>query len=741
MSDTMLNSRILRFGTFELDLAAGELRKSGRKVRVQEQPFQLLVALVEKPGEVVTREELKDKLWPGDTYVDFDRSLNTAASKLRDALGDSASSPRFIETLPRRGYRFLASVESVGGPAAGLEGVSGVAADAPRDGRESTSHEFEQRQRLLRLALAVTAAVAIVVMGLLVFQWLDEPSATDAMALRKFSFTPPERLSQPEPWFASHVAVSPNGKHVAFIAGDRQTLWVRDLANEQVREIPGTENALFPFWSPDSEFIGFGTDKELKKISVEGAAAITLSELPGEWYFGGSWSPDGDSIVFASNSPEQFYEVLAGGGSPELFFDLEESEGGTQVLNPEFLPSEAAARSVVFAEGSRSGMEVVLKNLETGERLSLGTGAFPRYSSTGHIVYQTNYREGGLWALPFSIRTLQPTGEAFPIAQNAGFPSIADDGTLVYVDFGAGGGERQLVWMNREGGKLGTVGQPQASIRHTDLSPDETRVAVTAGDEEGHNEIWVHEVERGVKTRITFTSGGQAMSPHWSPSGSELLFSSAREGSQTLDIHVKSADGTGEAKLVFGSELNDYASDWSTDGRYALADQHSPTTQFPTHVLLLGRKDDGRFEGSPLFATEYVEKAAKLSPDGRYVAYVSDESGVFELYVQRFPDGGEKLQISVRGGRQPRWSRDGAELFFVEDDALMVVQVEHGERLSVSAPEMLFRSAAFGTSPHAHYDVSSDGRRFILAEYTDRNPTRIRVVQNWYEEFKDQERD
>jgi Tol biopolymer transport system component len=587
----------------------------------------------------------------------------------------------------------------------------------------------------------VTAAVAIVVMGLLVFQWLDEPSATDAMALRKFSFTPPERLSQPEPWFASHVAVSPNGKHVAFIAGDRQTLWVRDLANEQVREIPGTENALFPFWSPDSEFIGFGTDKELKKISVEGAAAITLSELPGEWYFGGSWSPDGDSIVFASNSPEQFYEVLAGGGSPELFFDLEESEGGTQVLNPEFLPSEAAARSVVFAEGSRSGMEVVLKNLETGERLSLGTGAFPRYSSTGHIVYQTNYREGGLWALPFSIRTLQPTGEAFPIAQNAGFPSIADDGTLVYVDFGAGGGERQLVWMNREGGKLGTVGQPQASIRHTDLSPDETRVAVTAGDEEGHNEIWVHEVERGVKTRITFTSGGQAMSPHWSPSGSELLFSSAREGSQTLDIHVKSADGTGEAKLVFGSELNDYASDWSTDGRYALADQHSPTTQFPTHVLLLGRKDDGRFEGSPLFATEYVEKAAKLSPDGRYVAYVSDESGVFELYVQRFPDGGEKLQISVRGGRQPRWSRDGAELFFVEDDALMVVQVEHGERLSVSAPEMLFRSAAFGTSPHAHYDVSSDGRRFILAEYTDRNPTRIRVVQNWYEEFKDQERD
>ena len=135
-------------------------------------------------------------------------------------------------------------------------------------------------------------------------------------------------------------------------------------------------------------------------------------------------------------------------------------------------------------------MEVVVKNLETGERQVLGTGYFPRYSRSGHIVYQTNTREGGLWALPFSIKTLQPTGEAFPIAQDVGFPSIADDGTLVYVDFDAGGRGRQLVWMDREGGKLGTVGQPQDRIRNIDLSPDETRVAVTVAAEEGQNEIW-----------------------------------------------------------------------------------------------------------------------------------------------------------------------------------------------------------------------------------------------------------
>ena len=530
MTAPTANSRVLRFGTFELDLAAGELRKSGRKVRVQEQPFQLLAALVEKPGEVVTREELKHKLWPGDTYVDFDRSLNTAASKLRDALGDSASSPRFIETLPRRGYRFLASIESVGGSAPGRQGSSGVAADPPGDGRLSASHKLEQQNRLLRIGFTAAVTVSLLVMGLLVFQWLDQPSATDAMPLRKLSFTPPERLIRQ--WNAAHLAVSPNGRYVAFVAGDARTVWIRDLANEPAREITGTENAQFPFWSPDSESIGFGTDQELKKISIEGAGTITLCELPSGVYFGGSWNTDGDSIVFASDAPLKLYEVPARGGSPELLFKQEASEKGQRAISPEFLPSGAAARSVVFAEGSPSDVEIVVQNLETGERQVLGTGHFPRYSRSGHIVYQTNYTEGGLWALPFSIRTLQPTGEAFPIARNAGFPSVADDGTLVYVDFGVAGEGRELVWMDREGRKLGTVGQPQNGIRNIDLSPDETRVAVTAAETD-RNEIWVHEVERPVKTRITFSSGDTAVFSHWSPSGSELLFSSITRSKPT----------------------------------------------------------------------------------------------------------------------------------------------------------------------------------------------------------------
>ena len=540
------------------------------------------------------------------------------------------------------------------------------------------------------------------------------------------------------------------------MAGESRALWVRDLADERARQIPGTENALFPFWSPDGESIGFGTDKELKRTLLKGAATVTICELPGGTYFGGSWNPDSNSIVFASDAPITLQQVSVRGGSPEpLFKGEEQGTGRRQAVHPDFLPSGAAAQSILFAAGSTFDAEMVVLDLETGEQQILGAGDFPRYSRSGHIIYQTNAREGGLWALPFSIRTLQPTGEAFPIARNAGFPSIADDGTLVYVDFGAVGGGRQLVWMDREGRRLGTVGQPQDGIRNIDLSADETRVAVTAA-ETGHNEIWVHEVKRPIKTRITFSSGetGVAVSSHWSPSGSDLLFASRREGSQAFDIYVKSADGAGDAKLVFGSDIMDYASDWSADGRYALADQHPPGNA-PADVLLLERQDDGRFKGTPLLSSQYMEKAAKLSPDGRHVAYVSDESGDYEVYVQRVPDGGEKLRISVNGGMQPRWSRDGNELFLVDNDALMAVRLEQGERLSAGAPELLFRSPGLSLSPHAHYDVSSDGR-FILAEDVNPNsisgssvaglrgspfpvigPDRIHVVQNWFEEFRE----
>jgi len=297
MADTMLNSRILQFGTFELDLTAGELRKGGRKVRVQEQPFQLLVALVEKPGEVVTREELKDKLWPGDTYVDFDRSLNTAASKLRDALGDSASSPRFIETLPRRGYRFLGSVETVGTHPGSVGDSSRAASDVPVDGSELTASDLPPRERelvrRLRLAWFVAAVAAIGALAVSLVHFRQTPPDIPQATLRKSAFTPPVPFAT---WQRNYVAISSNGQQIAMTTWDADgRLWIKDLGRQQpARAIDGGEGAFDPFWSPGSDFIGFHTVEELKKVSIRGGAAVSVCQLPiSNSFSGGSWSPDG----------------------------------------------------------------------------------------------------------------------------------------------------------------------------------------------------------------------------------------------------------------------------------------------------------------------------------------------------------------------------------------------------------------------------------------------------------------
>ena len=531
---------------------------------------------------------------------------------------------------------------------------------------ESEAHKLEKRRQLQRRGMFGMAVLVVLSLAFGVSQWLDKPSATEALPLRKFSFTPAEKLSRQ--FGASHLAVSPNGRHVAFVAGDAQTVRIRDLASEQAREIQGTENARFPFWSPDSEFIAFGTDREVKKISVEGAATITLCELPNRWFLGGSWSPDGDSIVFSADTPLKLYEIPARGGTAKLLFEPEESEKGPHAASPHFLPPEAAARSVVFAKGSSSNTEIVLKNLETGERLSLGTGAFPRYSSTGHIVYQTNDEEGGLWALPFTIQTLQPTGEAFPIAQNARFPSIAADGTLVYADYAGGGGLQQLIWMDREGSKLGEIGQPQGSIGNPDLSPDERRVAAP-GTEGDNTDIWIHDVDRPVKTRFTFDPARDWVAA-WTPSGKEITFTSARSGN--ADLFTKSADGSGEAEVLVGTPVHEDTPEWSLDGTYLIYNPRRPETM--RDLAYRERQQDGSLGEAVMFLqTEFEDAAPKFSPDGRFVVYTSNESGRFEVYVRSFPDGTGRRQISTSGGTQPRWSRDGKETFYVERDTLMAL--------------------------------------------------------------------
>ncbi len=607
---------------------------------------------------------------------------------------------------------------------------------------ESAARQAEQRQRTKDRALLGAGVLLVAALAVIFSMWLRGPAPTEPAPLRRFALTPPEAVAAPT--FDNSVAISPNGKHIAFIAGGSEgKLWVQDLDQRQPRAIDGTEGAYDPFWSPGSDFIGFAAGGELKKVTVQGGLAIRVCELPGTLLGGGTWSPDGEVIVFSSGAPPVLYEVPGRGGTPNLLISPEESEGSPGgptggIAFPHFLPSKAGARVLVFAFGSISEQTMMVQNLETGQRELLGPGAASFYSLSGHLVYQPSFSTYDLWALPFSLETLKATGEAFPISENSRGPTIAADGTLVYLD-SSRSGQRQLVWLDRRGEKTGEIGQAQEAIGSPALSPDGRLVAVTS-TEGSNQDVWVYDIARGVRTRLS-SAPEIDRRPVWSPAGDEVAFTSARAGNE--DIFLRQADGSGEEKVLAATPRPEYLSDWSRDGKYLLYHLNDPKTG-PDLWYLESNEDGSGWEPHPFLQTPSNELVPRFSPDGRYVAYVSDESGQFEVYVQPFPEGGRKVTVSSNGGTKVRWSRDGKELFYVEGQTLVAVSVSSGSSFSVGSATRLFEHPGLGPGiNYAPYDVSADGQRFILAEPVEQGADApepsIRVVMNWYEEFRGRE--
>ena len=296
------------------------------------------------------------------------------------------------------------------------------------------------------------------------------------------------------------------------------------------------------------------------------------------------------------------------------------------------------------------------------------------------------------------------------------------------------------MWRDREGKKLDVIGQPQDLILFPALSPDGRQVAVR-GTEDNNVDVWVHEVGRSLKRRLTFDAAIDSR-PIWSPSGKEITFRSAR-GEGYDNIYIRPADGTGEPALLVGTALDKRPNDWSPDGKYLLYSVNGEETGWD--LWYLRRKKDGSgFEPVPFLQTSFSERAAKFSPDGRFVAYVSDESGRNEVYVRPFPGGDGKWQLSGNGGAQPRWSKDGKELFYVERDTLMAVAVATTLSFTSGAATRLFQDAYLLGLDASRYDVSGDGRRFVLPEPVagaEEKPPSIHIVQNWYEELRDREQE
>jgi serine/threonine protein kinase/Tol biopolymer transport system component len=595
-----------------------------------------------------------------------------------------------------------------------------------------------RRERLAWGAFAV-AAIAALVLGVLVARQKREPPRSF-----RSSILPPENTRFE--FRTSPMVISPDGRQVAFVAqppqGARQ-LWLRPFDTPQARPLAGTDGALKPFWSPDSRSLGFFAGGKLKKIDVSGGSPQTLCDAPSGR--GGTWNRDG-VILFVPTTGDRVHRVAASGGAASPVTRLDASKGEFGHTWPFFLPD--GRHFLYVGYGAKAGRpeeasSVYLASLDSKERRLLfharSNVAFAPLSagtSQGHLLF---WQEGALLARPFDAKRLRFTGEAFPVAEQVRFLgaggtaiySVSENGVLAYQS-SPRGELSQLTWFDRSGKQLESVG-PAADCSHPRLSHDGHRLAVVVGDPQtAWTDIWIYDLGRRVSTRLTFGPGVN-LCPVWSPDDQWIAFSSNRKGFH--DIYRKAASGTGPDELLFASDGSKFPTDWSGETGLIAFPNTRPESKTGSDIWLLSVAER---KARPFLATPFHEGTPQFSPDGRWMAYASAESGTMEVFVQAFPASGGKWQISTAGGSYPRWRRDGKELYYIAPgDTLMAVDVKAGSGFTAGAPKPLFRTRIKSLDIFFQYDVSPDGQRFLvntLPEGEQRDE--ITVVQNWTSDLK-----
>jgi serine/threonine protein kinase/Tol biopolymer transport system component len=536
------------------------------------------------------------------------------------------------------------------------------------------------------------------------------------------------------------VAISPDGTHLAYVAsqGGTQQIYLRAMDSLEAKPIPSTEGATAPFFSPNGQWIGFFASGKLKKISVSGGAALILGDAA---YSGGaSWGSQGMIAFTPTGNVSALQQLPEAGGTPQPLTRFE--KGDTSHRWPEFLPD---GKAVLFAAGPTAvtftNAQVAVQLVGTRERRNLVQGGMsPRYTPSGHLVYAQG---GSLMAVPFDPQRLEVTGTAVPVvegvlqspANGAAQYSVSATGSLVYVPGGIRATQLHLVWVNRNGTE-----QPLAAPGHAyfnpRLSPDGRRVAV--GITESESQIWLYDLSRDTLTRFTF-GGNYNPVPVWTPDGKRIAFESNKDGVPNLFWQL--ADGSGGLERLNTSEYIQVPTSWSPDGKVLAFMEVNPTTRVDIWVLRMGDPSRGSGQvrnAQPFLRTPFDEGAAGFSPDGRWLAYMSDESGRYEIYVQPYPGPGEKWQVSTEGGSEPVWNPSGRELFYRNGDKMMAVDIANQPGFAAGKPRILFEGR-YQQSPvqSADYDVSPDGQRFLMLKPTEQAaPTQINVVQNWFEELK-----
>jgi Tol biopolymer transport system component len=580
-----------------------------------------------------------------------------------------------------------------------------------------------------RLWMAV-AAVAVLVSLLslpIVVKYLRQSPPAAPVGVR-FTVAAPEKATG---LFAP--ALSPDGRHLVFVATveGKSGLWLRPLGSLTAQQLPGTEGVTGnPFWSPDSRSIGFaffGT--ELRKLDLAGGASQTLCKLPADAIGNeGTWNRDG-AILFSGGAG--IYRVPATGGEPTLAL---RSDQPNLYRWPVFLSD--GRHFLVRRTPTQGAAEIHLAALDRQETTLLLAADSQASYANGHLLFA---RAGALLAAPFDADSLKLTGESFVVADKvrvsstaSGFFSVSDNGTLLY-DPNTLTDTRQLTWLDRTGQPLGTVG-PVGEYESPKLSPDGKRVAVGRRDPQTRNrDIYVIDIARGVSSRLTFDPGEDRY-PVWSSDGSRIAWSANRDGA--WHIYQKLSSGVGQEDVLLTDSVFIAATGWSPDDRFLVYVRVDPKTHFDIWVLPMAADR----QPTVFLQTPFREGAGSFSPDGRWIAYQSDDQGKLEVYVQTYPASGGKWQISTNSGQLPVWRSDGKELYYLSADGkLMAVEVKPGGSFEATVPRALFdlapaRALAGSTSTYA---VTPAGDRFLFVTAREEVANmQFTVVTNWAAEVK-----
>ena len=606
--------------------------------------------------------------------------------------------------------------------------------------------------RGVRAALAAAALAAALAVGLL----LPRGTPVERAQLRRFTLRPaPSLLGEQR---VRTAAISPDGRHIAFTTtGSRGSVWLQSLDRHDPIEIEGVSGARQVFWSPDSNAIGFASSAGIGKVALRGLAVTLLVEESGLAMTSAAWTADGQSIAYgpAIGPPMR---VSALGGTPRPLFENAPRRRAI-LTSPSFVATSDGGQIFLYSERTADGEVVAARRMDgdlVGEPVRLVEGHAPSYAPSGYLLYQPAEMSAAIWAVEFSPDTLEISGDAFIAAPNGSAPSVSSDGTLVYTD-NSSVDPKRLVWVDRRGRVVGAIGREQPWIAGPRVSPTGRRVLASGGTGRDYD-LWAHEADRPVLNRVTFDSELES-GAIWSPDGRSVAFT--QRGSAELKL-VTVGGGT-TATVIHAQQDGPFTPlDWSRDGRYILYQQrHGPepgqqpggpgvatagrvldlVRRFrtaPTSISYLERVGDG-WESRPFLPEQpYIVDDAVFSPNGRFVAYESNESGDFEIYVRPFADPGQRWQISADGGRLARWSHGGDELYFQREDTLFAVAVNTEETFHHDPPVSLFsRESLLGMRRYSTYDVGPDGSFVVVGRAGAEPEPGIRIVLNWYEEFRD----